>query len=71
MTAKADSSSLSLPGGTAEPWGHKLIAHIYVAGDISQAVDASDVVCDLDLPGVDLIGVTIEEIPEKPKEQGS
>lgn len=54
-----------------KPWGHKVTVHIYVAGDIDKAADASDCVLgQILVPTAEFVGVSISEVPEKPKAQG-
>ena len=53
------------------PWGHKVTVHIFVAGDIGRAADASDCVLGQSLvPTAEFIGVSIDAVQEQPKGMG-
>jgi hypothetical protein len=53
------------------PWGHKVTVHIYVAGDLERAVDASDCACgQLLIPTAEFVGVSIDAVQDQPKGMG-
>lgn len=58
-------------------WGHKLTVHIYVTGDMQDALDVSEQVCEILVakldsdPRMDFMGVGVEEVKNKPYDQGA
>jgi hypothetical protein len=58
---------------TTQPWGHKLTVHVYVKGDLTDAMDVSDFYAGLDTSdheSIRFVGIGVNEVQDEPKGMG-